>query len=388
MPASAPSSKKSSSKKSSKNSRAVFSKGAARSSAKSKSASASLIPEKWIRPIKLAVFDILMIGIGLVVFAYFHHVRPTVYAPDEVIYIAPPTATLSPEPTLLPSAELPESTPQAVVTSTPAPTPTPTVDPNDWGAKFADKFVTGYPDITDTSYRSENISITIERVEAGTKSHPQVYFIADVYVRDIDSLRTAFAQNVYGKNFVDHVSTIAHDNGAIFAVSGDYYGARDKGIVIRNGSVYRTSPYFSEICVIYYDGVMETIRTRDFNLDEAIARSAYHAFSFGPALLTKDGKVPKDYDSETTGPNPRCAIGYFEPGHYCFVVADGRQEGYSEGLTMHELGQIFEDLGCTAAYNLDGGASAAMVFMNQVVNKPSGGGRKISDIIYIREAAQ
>ena len=33
----------------------------------------------------------------------------------------------------------------------------------------------------------------------------------------------------------------AEDNGAVFAINGDYYGFRDTGMVIRNGVVFRDS---------------------------------------------------------------------------------------------------------------------------------------------------
>lgn len=84
--------------------------------------------------------------------------------------------------------------------------------------------------------------------------------------------------------------------------------------------------------------------------------------------------------------NPRAAIGYFEPGHYCFVLVDGRRaETYSAGMRLEALSQLFYDLGCKQAYNLDGGQSAVMVFDGKVVNQPVGGGRPVSDIVYITE---
>ena len=86
--------------------------------------------------------------------------------------------------------------------------------------------------------------------------------------------------------------------------------------------------------------------------------------------------------------NPRCAIGYFEPGHYCFVVVDGRRPGYSNGVTMKMLSRLMYDLGCTVAYNLDGGASAQMYWNGDIYNYPSGNGRTISDIVYIAFPAQ
>ena len=355
---------------------------AAKASVKSAPLPRFSLPEKWIRPLRLALLDLLLIGVGLLIFAYFHHVRQTAYSTDEVITISRPTnqpAAETPEPTQLPEAT--NLLPTEVV-------PTATPDPNDWGAKFADQFSADGVQSTASSYRSQNISISISHHSARDEGDdPQVWFVADIYIRDIESLKTAFARDTYGKGYKEWPHFMANAKGAVLAISGDYYGAREKGVVIRNGSVYRTDT-FKDVCVIYYDGVMETMSAKDFDADAAIERGAYQAFSFGPALLDENGHVKESYDTEINDPNPRCAIGYYEPGHYCFVVADGRDFDYSEGFKMHELAQVFEDLGCKAAYNLDGGATATMVFMDNIVNKPYDGGRKVSDIIYIGEAAQ
>jgi len=346
------------------------------------------LPEKWIRPVRLALLDLLLIGVGLLIFAYFHHVRSTAYSTKDVITVSRPTknpALQTSGPTLPPDAADAQASES---TQTPEPLPAATPDPDDWGAKFADQFSTVGTESSATNYRSENISISISHRSAKDEGgDPQVWFVADIYIRDIELLRTAFARDVYGKGYKEWPAFLANEKGAVLAISGDYYGAREKGVVIRNGSVYRTDT-FKDVCIIYYDGVMETMSAREFDADAAIERGAYQAFSFGPALLDENGCVKESYDTEINDPNPRCAIGYYEPGHYCFVVADGRDFDYSEGLRMHELAQIFEDLGCKAAYNLDGGATAAMVFRDKIVNKPYDGGRKVSDIIYIGEAAQ
>ena len=62
-------------------------------------------------------------------------------------------------------------------------------------------------------------------------------------------------------------------------------------------------------------------------------------------------------------------------------------------MTMKQTAQLMHDLGCRAAFNLDGGQSAVMShnnsdgnWENDFVNSPSGGGRKLSDILYIAEA--
>ncbi len=73
-----------------------------------------------------------------------------------------------------------------------------------------------------------------------------------------------------------------------------------------------------------------------------------------------------------------------EPGHYIFIVADGRRLDYP-GPTLVEFAHLFEQYGCEVAYNLYGGATSTMVFNGIVVNEPSGINEKPSgDIIYIK----
>ena len=66
------------------------------------------------------------------------------------------------------------------------------------------------------------------------------------------------------------------------------------------------------------------------------------------------------------------------PSDRLFVVVDGRSAGYSRGVTMSELAQIFVDRGAKLAYNLDGGGSSAIVLARpdavkefRAVNRPS-----------------
>lgn len=76
--------------------------------------------------------------------------------------------------------------------------------------------------------------------------------------------------------------------------------------------------------------------------------------------------------------------GVIDDTHLVFVVVDGRQEGYSEGVTLPELADIMLSLGATTAYNLDGGGSSTMYFDGRVVDSPSNGGeRGTSDILYV-----
>ena len=53
------------------------------------------------------------------------------------------------------------------------------------------------------------------------------------------------------------------------------------------------------------------------------------------------------------------------------------------GDTSCPLNPVNHDLGCTLAYNLDGGQTSLLAFGNQLVNDPSDGGRSSSDYIMI-----
>jgi exopolysaccharide biosynthesis protein len=93
----------------------------------------------------------------------------------------------------------------------------------------------------------------------------------------------------------------------------------------------------------------------------------------------------EEFNSSVNPSNPRTAVGYYEPGHYCFVVVDGRQPGYSDGYSTKELSELMFSLGCTVAYNMDGGKSSEMAFNGAFYNKPYHGGRGTSDILYIAD---
>ena len=210
---------------------------------------------------------------------------------------------------------------------------------------------------------------------------------------DSTYLKTAFAQGSYGKNVTATTSDIAESVNAILAINGDYYGAQEKGYVIRNGKLYRSTAVSGrEDLVIYKDGSFGIINESEVTAEQLIAKGAVQTLSFGPALV-EGGKVSVDSDDEVgraMASNPRTAIGIKSDGTYIFVVSDGRTDE-SEGLSLLQLAEFMKSLGAETAYNLDGGGSSTMVFNGNVVNTPTGGGigngsgseRKVSDIVYI-----
>ncbi|MBH0023800.1 phosphodiester glycosidase family protein [Salinibacterium sp. SWN248] len=252
------------------------------------------------------------------------------------------------------------------------------------------------PVLTDTSYTSDDANVTISTVVSGSGADTVTYYVADVELTDATALRSAFAQNSFGENIIDLTSSIAAEHDAIFAINGDYYGFRDTGIVIRNGVTYRDEPARDGLA-FYLDGSVEVYDETTTSADELIADGVWNTLSFGPEIV-EDGDVVAGIENveidtnfgnhSIQGEQPRTAVGVIDDNHLVFVVVDGRDPGYSAGVTLPELAEIMQSLGATTAYNLDGGGSSTMYFNGTVVNQPSNGGeRETSDILYVGAAS-
>ena len=351
------------------------------------------------RPLPLwivIIADVLVFGIALNVFALFHHALPRreeslnivsdrfqfVQAPEAEIAapaMAPAPTPAGDAPTPEPSATPAGAAPTPKLSETPEPTEAPE---KDWVGHFGQKFATRFTDgeiIKDRhSYRSDTLSVTL----AQRRYNKSNIYVADIYVKDIQQFKTAFANDTFGTGQYEWPRHICKRVDAVIAVNGDNYAARQDGVVIRNGELFKNRNASMDVCVIYWDGRMETFRGRSFKAKDAIAAGAYQAWNFGPTLLDKNGAPLKHFTNTTVGDtNPRTVLGYFEPGHYCLVVVDGRSED-SVGLGFRSLAKLMSALGCKQAFNLDGGNTSMMMVGDTVISEPSEGGRASSDIIY------
>ena len=239
--------------------------------------------------------------------------------------------------------------------------------------------------ITENSYYDGNISIEITEERVGETT----VYVADVRLASAEYLKTAFADNTYGRNVTDTTSGIAGAVDAILAVNGDFYGAQQSGFVIRGGVLYRSAAKKgAEDLVIYADGSFGIIREAEITAQELLESGARDVLSFGPALI-ENGEISVSVNDEVgraKASNPRTAIAVIDELHYLFVVSDGRTSE-SEGLSLYELAAYLQSKGVQTAYNLDGGGSSTMVFNGRVVNNPTSGRRirerSVSDIVYV-----
>ena len=246
----------------------------------------------------------------------------------------------------------------------------------------------------DWNYQSQAVSISIREVSSGSGRSALTYFVADVVLSDATQLSSAFAKDSFGENIIEYTSKIASDNNAIFAINGDYYGFRSDGIVIRNGVIYRDLPARTGLA-FYRDGSMKIYDETQTTAQQLLDEGVWNTLSFGPVLIENSVvatnlsyvEVDTNFGNHSIqGANPRTGVGIIAENHFVFIVVDGRSPGYSNGVTLTNFAQIFKDLGCTEAYNIDGGGSSTMYFLGRVVNNPLGKNqeRGTSDILLIR----
>ena len=179
---------------------------------------------------------------------------------------------------------------------------------------------------TATAYADDTKAIAIETYE---RNSTQIH-VATVTIKGDASIKTALADETYGRNIKAKTSTTAQSVNAVLAVNGDYYGARDAGYVIRNGQLLRSDSQDAnqEDLVIYQDGSFEVIREGDITAQELLNKGAVQVLSFGPALI-ENSQVAVDSSDEVgkaMASNPRTAIGIIDDKHYVLVVSDGRTD--------------------------------------------------------------
>ena len=101
------------------------------------------------------------------------------------------------------------------------------------------------------------------------------------------------------------------------------------------------------------------------------------AIGGGPVLVRDGVPVYRANEAFTVSQiaprNPRSAVGQLADGRILLVVVDGRQSGYSVGMTTFEMAQTLVRLGAVRGMGLDSGGSSALAFEGALLNRPSDG---------------
>ena len=121
----------------------------------------------------------------------------------------------------------------------------------------------------------------------------------------------------------------------------------------------------------------------------------------GNLRLVRDGKVEPELVTfgashggsayrhrNAASRHPRSALGFNDEKLFLIAI-DGRQPGYSMGMTLYQMGTFFSQLGIKHAINFDGGSSSTLWALGRVANSPAHGyERRIFNVAMIRAAKE
>lgn len=306
--------------------------------------------------------------------------------PSLLPFAAAPTPTPTLAPTIVPSPT-PEPASEAAETAEPAETPEPEAEqvPDEDAAYYRQpddpaEVIVIDGDNGHWEYKTDELSIIINRfvtdyTTLAGKTFQNVYFVAEIRMRGVNAFRTGQAGERRNGLGAIHPYAIARRERGVLLITGDNLLVNDKevkGIMIRGGKLiadYRAA----DTMAMYPDMSMRIFRVGEIKTDELLADGVYDAISFGPTLM-RGGVLQEGVDGfRDLGDerNPRVGLGMVEPGHYVAIVVDGRQyiDNYSYGMSLSRFAELFVDYGCVEVYNMDGGVSAAMVFMGEQINR-------------------
>lgn len=214
--------------------------------------------------------------------------------------------------------------------------------------------------------------ITLARLEGSSDTGPYQGVIA--FVKDPSRVGVAVAKRlgVVGQK----ISGIAEDNDAVLAINAS--GFEDDGGVGNGGIVYG---------LLVAGGVKHegsdggNYKAVYFDYDNRLhvgswksTKDVRDGVEFKPALVVNGEQAT--FGSAGWGIHPRTAIGQAEDGSIIMIVIDGRQPGYSIGITVGELAEMCLKYGAVQALNLDGGSSSIMYYNGRKITQPSGGDRE------------
>ena len=213
----------------------------------------------------------------------------------------------------------------------------------------------------DLNYETETLKVNVEQKDTGYTK----YWVAHVQTFSTEQLKSALCGGTYGNPRKTAPGKTMIKGGRIY---NDVYS---------NGNIF---------CVTE-DGGMFTAAA-GMTTKDLLNRGVQDTYCFGPTLVENGEASEISGQFHQTSRYQRAAVGMVSPGDYYLVVVDGKGYGGSQGMTYQELQQVFLDLGCDYAYNLDGGGSATLVFKGRVLNMLTDNGkeRACGDILYFVDA--
>lgn len=230
-------------------------------------------------------------------------------------------------------------------------------------------------------YLSADLRVDIRRFSARVKWRNLVWYIADIFFRGEQAFRAVSADPANPSRALSRPEAIAADNRLVYAQNGDLfswrlYNKNRTGLIIRDGKVLHENTYTHAVAKIppldelalFPDGHVEMRVPGELDAQGYLDRGARDVLAFGP-ILFREGVADSRLEESFTHLEPRSAIGVVGPGHFVGIMVEGRNKR-SAGSGLRFVADRLLEAGCHEAFTLDGGQTAAMVFMGKNVMDP------------------
>lgn len=229
-------------------------------------------------------------------------------------------------------------------------------------------------------YISKDLRVEISCFTGAFKRKNLVWYISHISFRDGQHFRSFMAKPGSPK-YQLRPSQIAQNHRVVYAQNGDLFSWRlykkeRPGLIIRDGRLLYENTYTKPVATVppldelalFPDGHVEMNTPGTFTAANYLARGALDVFAFGP-ILFKDRVKDDRLDKSFTHLEPRSALGVIGPGRFVGIMVEGRNKR-SVGANLQFVADRLLEEGCHEAYTLDGGQTAAMLFMGEEVMSP------------------
>ncbi len=167
-----------------------------------------------------------------------------------------------------------------------------------------------------------------------------------------------------------YLRDICRSNNAVLGINAS--GFSDPEGTGNGGDVFGMVMSGGRMIAESSDSKMKVIgmdRANRLNITNALTAGARDAMQFSPALIVNGAQLISG--SSGWGLQPRSAIAQKQDGQMLLAVVDGRQPGYSIGITLGELTDILHRYGAYQACNLDGGSSSVLYYRGRNITRSS-----------------
>lgn len=263
------------------------------------------------------------------------------------------------------------------------------------------EFVFVDADLGQWVYLSRDLRVEITRHSGSLRRDKLIWYISHIRFRGDMAFR-AFMAKPGSPKYQMRPAQIAKNHQVVYAQNGDLFSWRLyqkelPGLIIRDGKLLFSKTHTKAVAKIppldelalYPDGHVEMNTPGTISPETYLSRGVSDVFAFGP-ILFQDRVKDERLDKSFTHKEPRSALGVVAPGHFVGILVEGRNKR-SVGANLQFVADRLLEEGCYEAFTLDGGQTAAMMFMGEQVMAPgiySGyqQARKQQDIIGIGQS--